>query len=214
MVCWVNGRERERAEEKNNFDFVGGVINSINSICWINSISYILFVKISLFSMSRHDLCLEEKINLIKDKENGLSHRQLSEGFKVSIDDVSNILKRKSEYIDDYQLNRNKIKKFLCVPPLIWSPRLSERFWKVPTVFTIARFYCMFNEIIGYNTSRNRWVWLVIDSQIEWMLSIRITSLSLQVTNHLWLIKTKNIIIIFINISVYRWCWKKFPNNK
>lgn len=51
--------------------------------------------------MSRNVLCLADKINLIKEKENGLSHRQLSGKFYVSIGAVSNILKRKSKYVDD-----------------------------------------------------------------------------------------------------------------
>ncbi len=42
------------------------------------------------------------KINLMKGKGTGLSHRQLSERYKVSNGAVLNILKRKSEYIDDY----------------------------------------------------------------------------------------------------------------
>ena len=54
------------------------------------------------------DLDLEQKINLIKDKERGLSHRELKDKFHVSIGAVSNILKRKSEYINDYETNRNK----------------------------------------------------------------------------------------------------------
>lgn len=57
---------------------------------------------------SRRDLCLEEKINLIKEKESGLSHRQLSDRFRVSVGAVSNILKRKIEYTNDYESNRNK----------------------------------------------------------------------------------------------------------
>ena len=32
--------------------------------------------------MSRHELCLEEKINLIKEKEVGFSHRELTQKFK------------------------------------------------------------------------------------------------------------------------------------
>jgi transposase len=55
--------------------------------------------------MNRHELNLAEKVDLIKEKENGLSHRALGEKFNVSIGAVSNILKRKSEYIDDYQSN-------------------------------------------------------------------------------------------------------------
>ena len=57
---------------------------------------------------TRHELSLQEKMNLIKEKENGLSHRQLRDKFQISIGAVSNILKKKSEYSDDYQLNRNK----------------------------------------------------------------------------------------------------------
>ena len=34
---------------------------------------------------TRHELCLEEKINFIKHKETGLSHRILSEKFHNSI---------------------------------------------------------------------------------------------------------------------------------
>ncbi len=52
---------------------------------------------------TRRELCLEEKINLIKEKENGLSYRQLSDKFQVSLGAVSNILKRKLEYADDYK---------------------------------------------------------------------------------------------------------------
>jgi hypothetical protein len=54
---------------------------------------------------TRNELCLEEKINLIKEKENGLSHRLLCEKFNISIGAVSNILKRKLEYTDDYESN-------------------------------------------------------------------------------------------------------------
>ena len=57
---------------------------------------------------SRHELSLEEKMNLIRDRESGLSFRQLSEKFQLSIGAVSNILKRKYEYTDDYHANQNK----------------------------------------------------------------------------------------------------------
>lgn len=67
-----------------------------------------LYVNVKLLNMAtRHELCLEQKINLIKEKENGLSHRVLSEKFHISIGAVSNILKRKLEYTNDYELNRN-----------------------------------------------------------------------------------------------------------
>ena len=45
---------------------------------------------------SRRYPCLEEKINLIKEKESGLSQRQLSECFRISMGAASNTLKRKS----------------------------------------------------------------------------------------------------------------------
>lgn len=57
---------------------------------------------------SRNDLDLETKINLIKDKECGLSHRELKDKFHVSIGSITNILKRKQEYISDYESNLNK----------------------------------------------------------------------------------------------------------
>ncbi|CAF5116029.1 unnamed protein product, partial [Rotaria magnacalcarata] len=57
---------------------------------------------------SRRDLSLEEKINMMKEKDQGSSHRQLSEKFKISLGAVSNILKRKGEYTNDYETNRNK----------------------------------------------------------------------------------------------------------
>jgi hypothetical protein len=46
---------------------------------------------------SRCELCLEEKMNLIKEKERGLSHRQLGDQFQISVGAVCNILKRKLE---------------------------------------------------------------------------------------------------------------------
>lgn len=57
---------------------------------------------------SRRELSLEEKMVLIKEKEKGLSHRQLCDKFQISIGAVSNILKRKSEYCHDYETNCNK----------------------------------------------------------------------------------------------------------
>jgi hypothetical protein len=50
---------------------------------------------------SHHDLNLEEKMNLIKDKERGLTHRELSDKFKLSVGAISNVLKRKFEYTND-----------------------------------------------------------------------------------------------------------------
>jgi hypothetical protein len=59
-----------------------------------------------LFSMtSRHDLTLEQKMDLIRDRERGLTHRELKDKFEGSIGSVSNILKRKLEYTNDYEIN-------------------------------------------------------------------------------------------------------------
>jgi hypothetical protein len=57
---------------------------------------------------SRRELCLEEKISLIKEKEHGSTPRELSDRFQISVGAVSNILKRKLEYTNDYETNRNK----------------------------------------------------------------------------------------------------------
>ncbi len=72
-------------------------------------LNYVLYVYVNfkLLNMAtRQELCLQEKIDLIKEKENGHSHRLLSEKFHISIGAVSNILKRKLEYTNDYELNR------------------------------------------------------------------------------------------------------------
>jgi predicted transcriptional regulator len=47
-------------------------------------------------------------MNLIKERERGSSHRELRDKFHVSVGAVSNILKRKNEYMNDYETNRNK----------------------------------------------------------------------------------------------------------
>jgi hypothetical protein len=57
---------------------------------------------------TRRELSLEDKINLIKKKEQGVSHRELCDSFHISIGAVSNILKRKCEYTNDYETNKNK----------------------------------------------------------------------------------------------------------
>ncbi len=49
----------------------------------------------------RNDLSLEQKVNLIKENERSSSYRVLKEKFNVSVGSISNILKRKNEYLDD-----------------------------------------------------------------------------------------------------------------
>ena len=57
---------------------------------------------------TRIDLSLEQKVNLIKDNEQGVSFRALKDKFHVSVGSISNILKRKNEYLDDYECNKSK----------------------------------------------------------------------------------------------------------
>ena len=57
---------------------------------------------------SRNDLTLEQKANSIKQNERGLSYRELKENFQVSLGSISNILKRKHEYVNDYECNHYK----------------------------------------------------------------------------------------------------------
>ncbi len=39
---------------------------------------------------------------------NGLSQRKLATKYNISLGSVSNILKRKQEYLNDYETNQNK----------------------------------------------------------------------------------------------------------
>jgi hypothetical protein len=57
---------------------------------------------------SRNDLTLEQKINLIRESERDLSYRQLKEKLQVFLGSVSNTLKWKPEYVNNYECNHNK----------------------------------------------------------------------------------------------------------
>ena len=57
---------------------------------------------------SRYDLTLEQKINFIRENERGLSYKELKEKFQVFLDCVSNTLKWKHEYVNDYECNDSK----------------------------------------------------------------------------------------------------------
>jgi len=54
--------------------------------------------------MKRHELPLEEKIQLIKDNNGGLgmSVRKLAEKYSISKSSATNILSRREEYETDY----------------------------------------------------------------------------------------------------------------
>lgn len=60
---------------------------------------------------TRHTLMLAEKIKLIRENEQNASYRELADKYKISIGSVSNIIKRKGEYIEDYEQNENSNKK-------------------------------------------------------------------------------------------------------
>ncbi|CAF4239687.1 unnamed protein product [Rotaria sordida] len=62
---------------------------------------------------SCHELTLHEKVQLIYDNSdgNGLPQRKLAEKYNISLGSVSNILKRKTEYLKDYETNQNQTVK-------------------------------------------------------------------------------------------------------
>ena len=55
--------------------------------------------------LSRIDLPLIKKIELIKDSDRCLSQRDLANKYKISKGVLFNILKRKQEYLEDYKSN-------------------------------------------------------------------------------------------------------------
>ena len=60
---------------------------------------------------TKHTLTLSEKIELIRENEENVSYRTLADKFKISIGSVSNIIKRKVEYIESYEQNESTTKK-------------------------------------------------------------------------------------------------------
>ena len=60
---------------------------------------------------TRHALTLLEKVELIRDSEEKISYRVLAEKYKISVGSVSNIIKRKAEYIESYEQNDSSTKK-------------------------------------------------------------------------------------------------------
>ena len=59
---------------------------------------------------SRHHLTLKERIQLISENKGGkgASQRKLAKKYNISIRSVNKILKRKEEYLNDYQSNQNQ----------------------------------------------------------------------------------------------------------
>jgi predicted DNA-binding protein YlxM (UPF0122 family) len=60
---------------------------------------------------TKHTLTLSEKVELIRENEENVSYRTLADNYKISIGSVSNIIKRKAEYIENYEQNQNSAKK-------------------------------------------------------------------------------------------------------
>ena len=60
---------------------------------------------------TKHTLTLSEKIQLIHENKDKFSYRTLADKYKISIGSVSNIIKRKAEYIQSYEQNESSTKK-------------------------------------------------------------------------------------------------------
>ncbi|CAF1075691.1 unnamed protein product [Adineta ricciae] len=60
---------------------------------------------------ARRGLTLAEKVELIRKNEQNISYRKLADDYNILIGSVSNIVKRKIEYIDNYEQNENSDKK-------------------------------------------------------------------------------------------------------
>ena len=60
---------------------------------------------------TKHTLTLSEKIELIRENEEKFSYRTLADKYKTSIGSLSNIIKRKVEYIESYEQNESLTKK-------------------------------------------------------------------------------------------------------
>ncbi|CAF3728391.1 unnamed protein product [Rotaria socialis] len=97
---------------------------------------------------TRNDLTLEQKINLIKQNEGGSSYRGLCDKFKVSIGAVSNVIKRKSEYLNDYETNLNKkIKRKTCsdfsqsINQLVYEWFTAQRAKRIPVSGPLLQAY-------------------------------------------------------------------------
>ena len=115
------------------------------------------------------DLDLEQKVHLIKEKERGLSHRELKDKFQVSLGAVSNILKRKNEYLYDYESNQNKkFKRKLkddlgqTINDAVYEWFVAQRSKKIPVSGPILQEYAKkvateMNDTSGFKAS-NGWL--------------------------------------------------------
>ncbi|CAF3934434.1 unnamed protein product, partial [Adineta steineri] len=60
---------------------------------------------------TKRTLTLSDKVQLIRENEQHVNYRTLAENYQISIDSVSNIIKRKAEYLENYEQNENSNKK-------------------------------------------------------------------------------------------------------
>ncbi len=59
----------------------------------------------------RHMLTLSGTVQLSRENEEKLSYRTLADKYKISIGSVSNIIKRKTEYMETYEQTESSTKK-------------------------------------------------------------------------------------------------------
>ena len=86
---------------------------AIRTICAPRDGPEISFTLVIMAASKRKELTLEQKIALPKDSER-LSQRKLSATYGVSKTTVSNVLKRKAEYLEAYECNDSPSKKRIC----------------------------------------------------------------------------------------------------
>ncbi|CAM4838718.1 unnamed protein product, partial [Rotaria magnacalcarata] len=67
-------------------------------------------------------------LQLIRENENNTSYRTLADYYKISIGSVSNIIKRKAEYIENYEHNENSAKNRNFRDEL--SQQLDQKFYE------------------------------------------------------------------------------------
>jgi hypothetical protein len=65
-------------------------------------------ISLTKMLVTRHNLTLEEKISLLKDKDHDMIYRKLAEKYNISLGAAMNIMKRRDEYLFDYENNQNK----------------------------------------------------------------------------------------------------------
>ena len=92
---------------------------------------------------NRRELCLQEKVNLIKEKENGLSPRQLSDKFQMSLGSVSIFFKKKIGihkrlWIESKQTIKTKMTSVLKLTHMFMNGLV----YNVPRLFPFQVRYC------------------------------------------------------------------------